>query len=70
MAAMKPDAYGVWDTQEGRWWFGNRRVWMSKGSAANAWDAAHRGWRYEGPTKTFSKQTRFVTKSIRFEAMD
>jgi hypothetical protein len=70
-SAVKPDAYGVWDTQEQRWWYRkNKRAWGSKSAAANAWNAENGGYSYRGPDVAFSKQTRFVTKSLRFVAMD
>ncbi len=67
---VKPDAYGVWDTQENVWFKrGNKYAWGSKSAAANAWNAAQYSYiRRERPL--FSKQSRFVTKGIRFVAID
>lgn len=73
-----PDAYGVWDTQEKRWWRrNNKRSWVSKSAAANAWNAEEAKLRYWRNTcddqpkpLLFSQQKRFVTKGIRFEAVD
>ena len=67
MVNEKPDGYGVWDTQENRWFTrGYKRVWCSKSAAGNAWNAQ---WRYD-QRQLYSEQTRFVTKGIRFVAMD
>lgn len=72
---MKPDAYGVWDTQESCWFKRrNKYAWGTKSAAANAWNAARqsvyedRQFRGYGPR--FSEQTRFVTKGLRFVAID
>jgi hypothetical protein len=68
------DAYGVWDTKENKWWFRrNKRAWGSKSAAANAWNAENGRYSmyYRGKREPkFSEQTRFVTKGIRYVAID
>lgn len=70
---MQPDAYGVWDTQENKWWTRNNKlVWSGRAAAANAWNVAKGRSSYsvsKGLT-LFSGQDRFVTKAVRFEALD
>jgi hypothetical protein len=66
------DAYGVWDTQENRWFKRrNKYAWGSKSAAANACNAENHAYSYRREVQPrFSEQTRFVTKGIRFEAID
>lgn len=65
MGTMKPDAFGVWDTELQRWFRRpNKFAWGSKNAAANAWNVG----RYGKPK--FSEQTRYVVKPIKFFAID
>jgi hypothetical protein len=72
--SKKPDAYGVWDTVEQRWWQRNRKAaWMTPSGAGNAWNAENARRRYvtrEKDVPLYSQQTRFVTKPLRFVAME
>ena len=69
---VKPDAYGVWDTQEHKWFKSrNKYAWVSKSAAANSWNAENGATTWcRGKQPLFSAQARFVTKGLRFVAID
>jgi hypothetical protein len=64
------NAFAIWDTEEKRWVSrGTRTTWCSRSGAANAWNADQkRGW--GKPPIRFSNQTRYVTKEVRFVAVE